>query len=70
MEYTEKFKDTHEHKNIIRDRKRVIREWAKQYLKESPTELLQTSGKQINFKYTFKKIKENKIYNSIKTLNT
>ena len=45
MEHTEKFKDTHKHKNIIRDRKEVVREWAKQYLKESPTELLQTSGK-------------------------
>lgn len=45
MEYTKKFKDTHEHKNIIRDRKEVIKEWAKQYLKKSPTELLQTSGK-------------------------
>lgn len=28
--------------NIIRDKKGVAREWAKQYLKESPTELLQT----------------------------
>lgn len=63
MEYTENCKDIYGHnenKSNWKHRKGGVREWAKQYQKESLTVLLQTSCKQIkNFKISFK------IYNNI-----